>query len=376
MYELVNYLLHDFGKRDDIQDLLDELDPLAPEKVKATEVQDLVRRDYDSIQWYAVPIVGSPFASLVGEEVVPVFVVRYGGLDYDFRRMGLGELSAHLLMWILSYSKGSGNQAILLDEPEAFLPAPSRTVLLAHLLETCINGGTPLVIASHSLELIQPALDADAAIMLTSRSAVSELTGPSEELRDKVAGLYGQSIQVEWIIFLEDEAACLFLQEILRAVEPRLWQSCRLLWCSGYGDLESIWSRLPKPSVDVEGIPSFAFIADGDKQDDVTKAIAKMNRDDRPHNRWPFLCLPGDPDVLMKEDAIKQVNYLSTQLGKTKGLLEGFFESIQGREAHNWVEEFITFSGRSRQEALKLLSATVVRSRSKASLRRFLSPLR
>ncbi|MFJ8114085.1 hypothetical protein [Streptomyces sp. NPDC096132] len=376
MYELVNYLLHDFGKRGDIQDLLEELDPLTPEKVKRDEVQDLVRRNYDAVEWYVAPIVGSPFAPLVGEEVVPVFVVRYGGRDYDFRSMGLGELSAHLLMWILSYSKGSDNQAFLLDEPEAFLPAPSRTVLLAHLLETCINGGKPLVVASHSLEVIQPALDADAAIMLTSQQAEVGLIGPSDALKDRVAGLYGQTREVEWVVLLEDEAACILLQEIMRTTDPRLWQTCRFLWCNGYGDLETIWAHLPRPAQKLDGVPSFSFIADGDKLAEVTKAVERNNRKERQKNRWPLFCLPGDPDALMKESADKQAKFLAEQVGQDLETLRGFLESIEGREPHNWLQEFIDFAKRPRQDVIKMLSVAYVRSSSKPQLRRFLTALK
>lgn len=357
MYELVNYLLHDFGKRDDIDDLLDELDPLEPEKVKTSEVQDLVRRDYEEMRWYAVQILDSPFAKLVGEDVVPVFVVRHGGLEYDFRRMGLGELSVHLLMWILSYSKGVENAALLLDEPESFLPAPSRTVLLSHLIETCLNGGKPLVIASHSLEIIQPALDADAAIMLTRLSGESSVIGPSADLHESVAGLFGKTPGVDWVVFLEDEAATILMQEIVRTTAPRLWQGSRFLWCKGYGDLETIWSRLPRPAVPIEGIPAFAFVADGDKRDSVQRNLTQTNG----RQLWPFFCLPGDPDILMKASSSKQLRLLAAHFGVSIAELRGFLESIQGREAHNWIEEILKYAKLPRQEALRVLAAAVVK---------------
>ncbi|WP_367320815.1 hypothetical protein [Streptomyces sp. HUAS ZL42] len=376
MYELVNYLLHDFGKRDDIPDLLDELDPLAPEKVKLDEVQDLVRRDYEEVRWYVAPIVGSPFSALVGEEVVPVFVVRYGGREYDFRSMGLGELSVHLLMWILSYSKGSDSQAFLLDEPEAFLPAPSKAAFLAHLLETCINGGKPLVVASHSLEVIQPALDADAAIMLAYQSSDIQFIGPSDMLKDRVAGLYGQTREVEWVVLLEDEAAYILIQEITRTADPKLWQSCRFLWCAGYGDLEAIWAHLPRPDQKIDGVPSFAFVADGDKAEDVKKAVAKNEKKTRQKNRWPLFCLPGDPDALMKASAKEQVSFLADHLSQTPEAIVGFLESIEGREAHNWLEDFVSFARRPRQEVMRMLSMAYVRNTDRAELQDFLSSLK
>ncbi|MFB7831690.1 hypothetical protein [Streptomyces sp. NPDC056056] len=356
MYELVNYLLHEFGKRDDIGELLDELTPLEPGKVRKSEVQDLVRRDYEEVHWYAVPILDSPFSKLVGEDVVPVFAVRHEGIDYDFRSMGLGELSAHLLMWILSYSKGSDNAAFLLDEPEAFLPAPSRTVLLAHLLETCLSGGKPLVVASHSLEVIQPALDADAAMMLTVMNGGSKLIGPSSDLHESVAGLFDLSPQVEWVFLLEDEAASILMQEIMRAVDPRLWQGSRFIWCKGYGDLEAIWPRLPRPSVSIEGVPQFAFVADGDKKSDVQKAVSKQSG----NRLWPFFCLPGDPDELMKSCSRRQIDLLAQRFQISPNQLSAFFQTIQGREPHNWIEDVLKYANMPRQQVLAILSGAVV----------------
>ncbi|MET8577004.1 hypothetical protein [Streptomyces sp. NPDC005012] len=371
MYELVNYLLHDFGKRHDIDDLLDELDPLEPEKVKASEVQDLVRRDYDEMRWYAVQILDSPFAKLVGEDVVPVFVVRHEGLEYDFRSMGLGELSVHLLMWILSYSKGNDNVAFLLDEPEAFLPAPSRTALLSHLIEICLSGGKPLVIASHSLEIIQPALDADAAIMLTTLGGEGSIIGPSSDLRESVAGMFGKTPGVEWIVFLEDEAATILMQEMVRSADPRLWQGSRFLWCKGYGDLETVWSRLPRPAVPVEGIPGFAFVADGDKREAVQKRVGRTEA----QRVWPFYCLPGDPDSLMKVASSRQLDFLARRFGLSVHELRGFLESMQGREAHNWLEEVLGYVRLPRQEALKVLASAVVRELRQEQLQEIVAPL-
>ncbi|MEU7880646.1 hypothetical protein [Microbispora bryophytorum] len=367
LHELINYLVNEFGARDDILELLEENGPLSPEKVMHSAVQDLVRRDYEEVIWYAIPIVDSPFSSIVGDEVVPAFVVQHAGSRYDFRTMGLGELSAHLLLWILSYTRESDDGLLLLDEPEAFMPPPSRHVVLSHLLEATLKRKKPLVVASHSLELIQPALDSGSALLLAESRNIASLVGPSEELADRVAGLFGQVTPVEWLIICEDESAFIFGRELLRRADARLWQSTRFLWCKGFGDLLTIWKHLPRPSRLPEGLIQFMFLADGDKAPEVERAIAATQKASHPapSQKWPFICLPDDPDVMMKQAAEENIALLSERLNMTEARLRGRFEALRGREAHNWVEDVLKEAasvGVERQNCLNALALSAVAS--------------
>ena len=227
--DLIYYLQNEVGKRSDIEDLIEENSPLSEDKVRASEVGDLVRRDYEDVKWYVVPIVDGPFQAIVGEDVVPIFTVKHAGQEYDFRSMGLGELSAHLLMWILAYTKGNDATPLLLDEPEAFMPPPSRDVVLSYLVEETFSRRSSIVVTSHSLELISPALDSGSAVYLAESANTITAVGHSEKLADRVAGLFGRSVPADWLILCEDEAAFILGDELLRVVAPRLWQGCRFL---------------------------------------------------------------------------------------------------------------------------------------------------
>jgi predicted ATPase len=365
--ELIHYLQYEIGKRTDVEGLVEENSPLSDDKVRSDAVQDLVRRDYDEIKWYAVQMADSPFQAIVGEDVVPIFKVKHAGQEYDFRTMGLGELSAHLLMWILAYTKERADEAastpLLLDEPDAFMPPPSRNVILSYLVEEAFGRSSPIVVASHSLELIRPALDSNSAVYLAEAANSITTVGPSHALSDRVAGLFGQSAPVEWLIFCEDESAYFLSGELLRAIAPRFWQSCRLLWCkNGYSDLEKIWEHLPRPSVSPEGMMNFAFFADGDKVEDVKKAISKTGKRFKDGDLfWPLLCLPGDPDALMKGAAELESEWLAGELRMTSDSLKGLLESLRGREVHNWVEGVLGGASVDRQGTLRALATAFVK---------------
>jgi predicted ATPase len=362
MSDLIHYLQHDIAIRSDVMDLIEETDPLSGDKVRAVEVGDLVRRDYDEVQWYVVPIADSPFQPIVGEDIVPIFTVVHAGQPYDFRTMGLGELSAHLLMWLLAYTKDGPSIPMLLDEPEAFMPSPSREVVLSYLLEETIGRSEPIIVASHSWELIQPALDSGSAVYLAEAANIVTAVGPSPELSERVAGLFGRSAPAEWLMLCEDESAFILGDEILRIVAPRLWQGTRFLWCRGYSDLESIWGHLPRPAHMQEDVMNFAFLADGDKAANVAAAIAKhCSASNSSPSRWPFLYLPGDPDVLMKNAAEPNLATLSSAFMTAEASLKGILERLRGREAHNWIEDVLRELSTDRQLALRFLSRAAVK---------------
>ncbi|MEV6811094.1 hypothetical protein [Micromonospora sp. NPDC051296] len=359
LHNLVNYLHTAFGIRTDVAEFIEETSPLSISNEHLSAVRDLVRRDYEEIRWYAVPIMDSPFRELVGDDVVPIFVVRHGGVEYDFRTMGLGELSAHLLAWLLSYSRDSRGVPLLLDEPEAFLPPPSRGVVLNYLLEAAIKRQAPIIVASHSLELIRGGLDAESALLLTETGNSTALIGPtSQDLADQVAGLFGRSVDSEWLVLCEDECGYVLAYEALRRFAPQLWQRSNFLWCKGYGDIETIWKHLPRPPVKPEGLVNFAFLADGDMVDEVTAATKRASGE--AGMRWPLILLPGDPDELMKNAAEANVGLLADRLNISEGELSGLFMRIRGREPHNWVQDVVDSSGVERQPTLRALAHSAV----------------
>jgi predicted ATPase len=354
---LINYMKDELASRADVEGLIEETSPQRLDAALNTAVRDLVRRDYDEVSWYAVPISDSPFAALVDDDVVPIFVVKYASTTYDFRGMGLGELAAHLLLWIISYGRSAENSILLLDEPEAFLPPPSRESLMAYVLSASLAGGYPVVVATHSIELIQAALSAEAAVLAVERNHLLTLVGPSVELQNRVAGLYATPQSVRRIFVCEDESAFILGREYLKAQYPRIWQESCFLWCSGFGDLLSVWKHLPRPSVPPDGLPMLAFLADGDKQAEVAAAVAKNSTGKL---AWPFICLPDDPDTLYKKYSMDGVAGLARTFGIPEYEFSGFLDTIKGRDAHDWVSDVLTRSRSDRQFALTALAEYAV----------------
>src|SRR4051794_22806436 len=100
LHRLCNWLQEQLADRGDIPGLLEEAGPLPIDREMEDAVKAIVGRDYGDIVWYALDIADSPLVPIVGDDVVPFFQVAENGLSYDLTHMGLGELSAHVLLWI------------------------------------------------------------------------------------------------------------------------------------------------------------------------------------------------------------------------------------------------------------------------------------
>lgn len=356
---LISYMRTEIGKRDDIEGLLEENSPLQLKSATELAIRDLVRRDYEKVGWYAVPIADSPFADLVDDEVVPIFQVDYAGSQYDFRGMGSGELSAHLLLWLLTYGRGATQSMLLMDEPEAFLPTPSRQTILNYVLDASSRGGYAVVLASHSLELIQPALAAGAGVLVTEDRNLVSFVGAADELVGRVAGMYGSKPTTERILICEDESAFVVAKEYIKRQFPDQLRSTSFLWCNGYSDLEAVWKHLPKPGKLPVGMPEMMFIADGDKEPDVAALLSLPQHQERP--RWPFIALPDDPDNIFKKYASLCTQQLTYGLGIPYHELLGLLDAIRGRNPHDWRDDVLKASSiPERQAGLAVLAAATV----------------
>jgi ABC-type cobalamin/Fe3+-siderophores transport system ATPase subunit len=361
--DLIARLRHAWRSRDDIAALVEETQPLSIPEDYSAAIRDLVRREYSSVDWFAIDIEGSPVAEIVGEEVLPYFRVGYSGSTYGAIDMGSGELATHLLLWLLLYMRDSPPQTLLLDEPDAFMPAPVRIHLLDHLLEMAVGSQAQMVVASHSLEVIDPSLDAQAGLMLAETGNVVTCLSDGTQLRGMVAGIYGKAAQVGSLVICEDESAAALSQALIGACDPNLWRNATFLWCAGAGDVFKLWEHLPRPERPPEGLTTFLFLVDGDQQAQVERLIASGET----AARWPLGLLPGDPDALFAEASEGSLEYLAPRLRRPVDELRGFLVSLRGRDPHNWVREVVAWSGVDRLATLRALAEAVALDPAKVS---------
>ena len=95
--------------RDDFEAMSEEVDSLGPSGDRLTDLEKIVGRKYDELEWFALEVepddevIAKRFSWVGDQPVIPYFRASYRGHEYTSREMGLGEFSVHFLFWILDH---------------------------------------------------------------------------------------------------------------------------------------------------------------------------------------------------------------------------------------------------------------------------------
>ncbi|WIM71001.1 ATP-dependent nuclease [Corynebacterium suedekumii] len=353
--------------RDDFSEMTQEFEVLGPDKDRQDDVQRIIGREYERIEWYALEV--EPSDKTVAERfcwggeqpLLPYFEVQSHGVRYSSESMGLGEFSVHMLFWILEQYRGVENLTLLLDEPDAYLPPIGASALLVRLLNICLQRGWRLIISTHSSEMIAEALGAEAFMLLRTDVEGGIIAVHSQDDPSSADTLLARP-PIRHIIFVEDESAFMLARILIEKLDRRLTKTSAIIWGNGAGYLSALQQHLPRPpSSDLH----YVYLFDGDQHEDFKKSTSKQ---------WPALLLPtkDDPDELFRT-LRTSVGKLAERLRIPGEELGRFLDSIEGEDPHDWVNDFGHEYGR--QQVLRTLSELWVES-NEAAVRPFLEELK
>lgn len=319
-----------YRSRDDLDEIADEAGSWTPTEDRTEDIQKIIGRAYDSVEWSELDLVPSEdevaevFKWRRDQAVVPYFRVTHLGRTYTSPDMGLGEFSVHFLFWILEQFADQKGLTLLLDEPDAFLPPKGVRSLLASLQGICLRRDWRLIISTHSEELISKSMEHDAFLLLRLNDA-----GETEVIDTTVSPVAGHSLlarpPVEQVLFVEDEVAAALLEALMRHADPSYMDRVTIVWCKGEGDMRELIRKLPRPP---RPRVRFAFVFDGDQRDlPVEEGTG-----------WPIAFLPTseEPDRLLRSTGA-QLTVLAHQFATTPVEMTLFLDSIAGENPHDWV---------------------------------------
>lgn len=353
LHHLCEQALIVLRSRADFDAMLEEFDPSGPSADRLEDVQRVIGREYESIEWFALevepddPMIAERFR-WAGEEprqtLLPYFSAHFRGQHYTARDMGLGEFSIHFLFWIFELLRGETDIVLLLDEPDAYLPPVGVESLLARILNLCRERQWQAILSTHSEEMITLAIEHRAFTLLQLDE--NGQTVASHSADDPMVGNTLLSRPpVDRVVFCEDEVACALTRSLLDAVDPILSKRVAVLWGGeGHGSLRMLLKHLPRPP---RARVRFAYVFDGDQ-----RGTVEEDRTDR----WGTIFLPtaDDPNVLLKSLAGER-EVLANRLGVLLAHLSEKLDGLEGEDVHDWLdllgEEF------GRQLVLTSLSA-------------------
>lgn len=335
LHHLTEQALILYRSRDDFDAMTDEVDPLTLTEERLKDVQKIVGRSYDSVEWFSLeleindPSVADRFrwTDSDTQPLVPFFRATYRGHTYTSAEMGLGEFSVHLLFWILELLREERDRVLLLDEPDAYLPPVGVQSLLARLLDLCLKRKWSVILSTHSEEMIALAVSHKGFTLLEVDHSGQTTAAHSADDPMAATSLLARP-PIDSIAFAEDESACAMASGLLQAVDPLRARRTSFIWGNGDGYLKELHKHLPRPP---RPEVRFTYVFDGDQRGTVA---------DTKKQRWDGAFLPTeqDPDELMQGLAC-EVERMAARLHTTEGRLRPFLASIEGEDCHDWVNK-------------------------------------
>ncbi len=347
LHMLCEWLVNTLRPMADLETLAAEKGELSVDEKTLASLQNIVRRNYDYVYWYAVDL-ESPFSGIVGEAVAPYFRVSYGGVEYDSLGMGLGELSVHVLLWSLWYLRDRPDTLLVLDEPDAYLPPQSRKVLLEDLLALALDRKQAILLCSHAHELMAPAAAHDSlTVLVRSPDRLHTFVG-EEAAQAAMINLIERPPGLRLLLFVEDDAAAALARSCLKFWDIRSVNFVAVVPTRGTGSLVQLARQ---PLQRQSAALACAIVPDGDPPG------REVARDEQ---GWPVVYLPGptDPDGHFFENV--KAGHLAARLSVTEARVRGVLSSIEGAVGHRWTEELIEGLGVDRLLALEALADVAV----------------
>ncbi|WP_143757356.1 ATP-binding protein [Clavibacter michiganensis] len=332
--------------------MIDEATDLALDADRLNDVQRIVGRQYDEVEWYAIDVefgddthetIRETFRWGRDQVLVPFVRAKYANIAYDARTMGLGEFSMHVMFWILEQYKDQKGLVVLLDEPDAYLPPVGVGPLLDRLLLICNDRDWNLVLATHSDELITEATKRKVFYLLRN-TALGELEVLPSTKNPDVATFLLAKPPYKLLMFVEDESAWHLARALLDFVDRGLSRQVLIVWGNGYSYMTSMRPYMPKPPY---AEVKFAYVFDGDQRERIDKSAA---------NEWRSIYLPTleDPDFLMKSLRLMP-QLLADALVTPLSEMQRYLDTIEGEDPHDWVNKL--GEQYERQRVLRALAA-------------------
>lgn len=254
--------------------------------------------------------------------IVPYFKVVAEGVEYGSETMGLGEISAQVILWNLN--RLQKNSILLLEEPESFLSPKAQSALLDVIAKISEEKKVWVILTTHSPEILRNIPIAHIRMLVRVGGNVNVIT-PTRQM--DYLQLLGVSPHKVGAIFVEDRAA-------------REYAKCWLGWHSSnilheyevvdVGSVNNIVQHL-KDFPELGKWFKVIGLFDGDQKDIIKEKY-----------KWPYSFLPGQdpPEKQFCSLAKRKRQELADLLGRDVDKVNLSLAGVDGMDHHDWLIEF------------------------------------
>jgi hypothetical protein len=315
-----------FCQFESLDDIINGVGGSALDPRTLVEVNYICKRDYREIVVYEVED---------GEAITPFFEVQLGGDRYDSRTMGAGEISALHTWWTVN--RAADNSLLLIEEPETFLSPASQQGIAHFLLASTVDKHLVTILTSHSAKIIDSVAD-DHRLYLYRDSAGAKFA--EVPVSPRLLATIGIEPTIKAILLVEDQAAELFLRQLLVHFDPTFARSCEI--CDRQGD-GNIITTLDQAAGKFRAVKIIG-VFDGDMRGKVPSRVEAF-----------AAYLPGNDaiEIIFRDLIMSNVEGAAEALSKPK-LGEVLF-SVEGADHHDWYAGLCEGLGLTRAQLFPML---------------------
>lgn len=301
-------LIELFSRMSNLDELLNTVEPREVPEGELSKLSYIVGKNYTTMRIYELELDGG---------ITPYFIVETLGAKYGTETMGMGEASAHYLVWLLRAIRDS---VVLIEEPETYLSPRSQVNLVDFLAYLSAECGLWIILSTHSPSVLSKIPLDHIRILCRLRDDVA-LVKPQRKLQYLQA--LGLVPNKAGVILVEDRAAREFAKVWIGHYRPDLLVELDIV---DAGSDSKVLAALDFPRIN--NWLKIIGLLDGD----APRSDAKQN--------WPRCFLPGSaaPEELLIPVAEQRVEDLAKRLDIAIDVMRLAVSELAGRDHHDWLE--------------------------------------
>ncbi|MFG1838418.1 AAA family ATPase [Micromonospora sp. NPDC049175] len=159
---------------------------------------------------------------------IPAVYAEWNGRVIDNRKMSIGELWVHYILWSLREMEDGG--LALIDEPESHISARGQRALMDEVARYCLKKNLQLIVATHSPEILSR-IPMQNTLMCVPSSEGAKIVRPTSvaQIQDTV----GVLPRLKGIALVEDDAAATILLAIVNRFDVSLARELEIVSAGG-----------------------------------------------------------------------------------------------------------------------------------------------